>query len=1225
MSASVTQSAASTRAQSQSASSPSLVLQRKCACGSSSALTGECDECQSQRLLGKPLQAKLRVGAANDEYEREADRVADHVVRMSDATAASHTRMPPATGLVQRHVRGEGGAGQTSVPAIVHEVLSSAGQPLDTSTRAFFEPRFGYDFSRVRIHSDEKARQSARAVNAHAYTVGNQIVTSGARSLSRHLLAHELTHVVQQGGAEHSSAAMQTPIAQRLQRQPAPDTAEARPSAERSTSTQTFARLERDYPVFADRLTRMSQRIADLVETMQGPLILSGIRDSQSHLQAREEFDYYVDHLRRQERHMTQGDRYSPRDVHNWLVYVDGALGAVGPLMDLAERGVAEDVTEMTAIRQVRRQLATISAEVRSLQNVSFIRAEREEIESAAEASRAAAAARAEAAETPAGRQEAAVAYITKYVDDHWRADLDQASAGIHAITIGRYLVHDEGFDGPTIQAVLDGLRVSSIEVYDRAQFGGRLLVYLLEEGVIGLNVGSLLSATEETEEFHISGAGFYAGFEITWLDLLQREPLTAPNPSVSGPRDFVSLQLGFDKGILWGFGGALNDAFWDVVSTLNPMTYVQLHKLLTEQISDELWRFQTGQGLAGSLHKYIQDFADDSAFEIGEHFGRGVGFVLAQIFLTWVGAKVATLATSMLRATTWGKPVVEFAEKVADAMPWKEPKIVEGDTSPPNLGARADNEMSATGAQSQPSVEHKMAEPGSELLPQSQAVPASDLNRRAVAEVPSAEAGHEWMMHENGLFYRCSDPVCTSLRLQHEAFLAQPDNAHLLSELEALELRSAKNRANPVVEKRIADGAVILREISELEGRILAARAAHPVPAANLPFPSALDLLREIRGARRASSAKPSRLPDARQEATTRTFAMERPEMQGGGANPPLAMTPSPSPGELPARPFKEISQADLELEEFLLDTAHLDEQLRARTNTGSSDAPTTQALEAVGSSVSAPAPASATQELPALVVVRRRGGRAQAPDYSSEPKTVSADKSTELGSTSEEIMSTFDEETSGNRDIEQAEYEQAADVVHEPDESGHLNVHPTISTTTTAPERARAAEERSALQPLTEPEEGIEFGSHRSEDYDIPTTTAFRGPEIRPDDVRAREYYLGATPDKASVVGQAVIFRMRAEGLIRGNGPWLAGNPNNLEVLATDGNWYPIDDRIHMAHIIDAVTWWNEAGRFTGRRSEVVREFMTDPDNYRLDLGTLNCAAGAGLCEVYLPEEDI
>jgi hypothetical protein len=105
-------------------------------------------------------------------------------------------------------------------PPIVHQVLRSAGQPLDPTIRAFMEPRFGYsmgrprtsdaelpstvlDFSQVRIHADDRAAASARAMNALAYTVGHDVVFAAGRYApqtadGRKLLAHELTHVVQQ-------------------------------------------------------------------------------------------------------------------------------------------------------------------------------------------------------------------------------------------------------------------------------------------------------------------------------------------------------------------------------------------------------------------------------------------------------------------------------------------------------------------------------------------------------------------------------------------------------------------------------------------------------------------------------------------------------------------------------------------------------------------------------------------------------------------------------------------------------------------------------------------------------------------------------------------------------------------------------------------------------------------------------------------------------------------
>jgi hypothetical protein len=98
------------------------------------------------------------------------------------------------------------GNGPEQAPEIVSKVLQSPGQPLDSAARALFEPRFGHDFSKVRIHADARASESAHSVNALAYTVGPHIAFASARYQphavsGQQLLAHELTHVVQQGNA----------------------------------------------------------------------------------------------------------------------------------------------------------------------------------------------------------------------------------------------------------------------------------------------------------------------------------------------------------------------------------------------------------------------------------------------------------------------------------------------------------------------------------------------------------------------------------------------------------------------------------------------------------------------------------------------------------------------------------------------------------------------------------------------------------------------------------------------------------------------------------------------------------------------------------------------------------------------------------------------------------------------------------------------------------------
>ncbi len=131
------------------------VLQRKCDCGNHTTAGGHCSECS----------------ARDGDLQRRPDRASE----------------------------------STAVPDIVDEVLASPGSAMDTGSRNFFERRFGHDLSAVRLHTDARAGASARAVDALAYTVGRNVVFAPSQyapnsTAGRQLLAHELAHVVQQGG-----------------------------------------------------------------------------------------------------------------------------------------------------------------------------------------------------------------------------------------------------------------------------------------------------------------------------------------------------------------------------------------------------------------------------------------------------------------------------------------------------------------------------------------------------------------------------------------------------------------------------------------------------------------------------------------------------------------------------------------------------------------------------------------------------------------------------------------------------------------------------------------------------------------------------------------------------------------------------------------------------------------------------------------------------------------
>ncbi len=161
-------------------------VQRTCAaCASGRSLCPQCAE-EEELAQRKPLGAQITPLVQRQTTEEPEEE--DDILQAKEDSAGS------------RSVEGEG---EESAPPIVHEVLRSPGQPLDPANHAFFAPRFGHDFSRVRIHTDARAAESARAVNALAYTVGQDVVFGAGQyapgtAAGNRLLAHELTHAVQQ-------------------------------------------------------------------------------------------------------------------------------------------------------------------------------------------------------------------------------------------------------------------------------------------------------------------------------------------------------------------------------------------------------------------------------------------------------------------------------------------------------------------------------------------------------------------------------------------------------------------------------------------------------------------------------------------------------------------------------------------------------------------------------------------------------------------------------------------------------------------------------------------------------------------------------------------------------------------------------------------------------------------------------------------------------------------
>jgi len=192
-----------------------LWLQRKaCNCG------GSCPRCQSEARL----QPKLKISEPGDRYEQEADRIADQVMQIPEPSI--QRQVVPEAEEEEEKVQRRAIASSISatskeqdegeVLSSIAEMLRSPGQPLDTATRSFMEPRFGHDFGQVQVHTSASAATTARALNARAYTVGQNIAFDAGQyspgtTVGRQLLAHELAHTLQQRGIGNQRTAQRSP------------------------------------------------------------------------------------------------------------------------------------------------------------------------------------------------------------------------------------------------------------------------------------------------------------------------------------------------------------------------------------------------------------------------------------------------------------------------------------------------------------------------------------------------------------------------------------------------------------------------------------------------------------------------------------------------------------------------------------------------------------------------------------------------------------------------------------------------------------------------------------------------------------------------------------------------------------------------------------------------------------------------------------------------------
>lgn len=149
------------------------------------------------------IQAKLKIGQPNDIYEQEADRVAEQVMRMPEPQVWQQPEEKEEEEIIQPKKVSRQTPEVTPDLKSRIQSLKGGGQPLSESTRAFFEPRLGYNLSQIRVHVHTRAAGMARIINARAFTIGKHIVFGAGQyspftTTGKRLLAHEIVHAMQQ-------------------------------------------------------------------------------------------------------------------------------------------------------------------------------------------------------------------------------------------------------------------------------------------------------------------------------------------------------------------------------------------------------------------------------------------------------------------------------------------------------------------------------------------------------------------------------------------------------------------------------------------------------------------------------------------------------------------------------------------------------------------------------------------------------------------------------------------------------------------------------------------------------------------------------------------------------------------------------------------------------------------------------------------------------------------
>ena len=608
---------------------PTLKLQRPCACGGNKApgFSGECEDCRKKNPLG--LQAKLKIGASNDPYEQEADRVADAV--LGDVPRPIPMRLT--------RVFSEG-MGLAERPKSVEAVVGSPGRSLDAATRAKFEKRYGHDFSSVRIHDDNLADTSVRSLSARAFTAGPHIAFAAGSYApttheGQHLLAHELAHVVQQQAS--------TVTVQRSE-DPALDADEKSAEAKLQAAPETqisFDELEAREPRAASEIRKLSAGYRGLINQVDIRLVAAKVYQ----LPMPESRLLHVAHPRilQAEAEIMRDGLHDAVHLSEWLEAVTSALGHLAPLLKAWAEVRPSEAKLADAAEFTRAGLAKTAQQLAASDFMQRGVLERE---------RKAAATREQKLIL------GAVDYARSMVARVWRPDMSDMEGRMYGTLLANHLVHKLKFVSAQVREVLDTLGAEDPELLKAALFGGGTVLALTDEHhrISGL------------QAYRADGEGFFSG-----AIRADRESRYANKP---GQRRFSLVEraiaaAGFIAGAFQGVGDSIISNVKGIIELFTPSFWSGLvdffRNFLPRFIDSDDFRFELGQMMGQFSTDEERRLATVDPAEYGRTFGQVFGMALTEIVLSFIGLGFVLKAfNGSARLQKIAKPLVAIANRLA-------------------------------------------------------------------------------------------------------------------------------------------------------------------------------------------------------------------------------------------------------------------------------------------------------------------------------------------------------------------------------------------------------------------------------------------------------------------------------------------------------------------------------------------------------------------------------